>query len=819
VLTTSPTESEAQLSFVALRDLIGDAFDRVADTLPPPQRRALAVALLLEDPGPVPPDAGAVAAGFLGTLRSLAAAEPVALAVDDIQWLDDASATALAFAARRLRDEPVSLLLAQRSSLEGERRQGELERAVLGETVVRIAIGPLSVGALHLLVRSRLEAVFPLPVMRRIHETSGGNPFYALELARALVRHEGTVAPGEPLPVPTTLRDLIRDRLAHLSADTGETLLAAAALAGPTVDLVTAACGERARAHLEEAAAANVLEIADGSVRFTHPLIASVAYSAAPAAERSGLHARLAALVEEPEERGRHVALSVTAPSEEAARVLDDAAHQARARGAPGPAADLADQALRLTPPDEPDRLASRTLDAAGLRFESGDPDGARALLESALENEQAGPARAELLTQLARVYGFGIDVRRAATLFRDALTAMSPESPMRVDALRGLAVAQMRRLVDLREAARLAESAAVAAERTGNHHQLAEALSVHALIEALLGREEATRLIERADRLDEPSVEAAAPSEYFMRGLWGPRFHGGVLGVWHDDLEGAVMALRTARDHAVELGDESALPLILRWLATAELLLGRWAPAVELTREAEELAVQTGQRSQQAVVTALRAHVLAHQGRATEARETALEGLRLSDASGSMFGTLHARSALGLLEMSLEDYEAAHEQLAPLVEHVEAAGVREPGATRFFPDEIEALVSLGRLDEAEAILDRLERRATRLRRVSALAAAGRCRGLLEAARGRTPDGIAACEGALVQHDLLPMPFERARTMLTLGTFSGARSGRPPPARPSKPRSSRSRSSVPSSGRGVPTPSSRESVGAGRPTG
>jgi DNA-binding CsgD family transcriptional regulator len=102
-------------------------------------------------------------------------------------------------------------------------------------------------------------------------------------------------------------------------------------------------------------------------------------------------------------------------------------------------------------------------------------------------------------------------------------------------------------------------------------------------------------------------------------------------------------------------------------------------------------------------------------------------------------------------------------------VERMEAAGIREPGAVRFVPDEIEALITLGRLEDAEKLLTRLERRARRLKRSSALAAAARCRALLAAARGDVAFALSTLDRALAEHDRVPMPFEQSRTLLVLG--------------------------------------------------
>ena len=133
------------------------------------------------------------------------------------------------------------------------------------------------------------------------------------------------------------------------------------------------------------------------------------------------------------------------------------------------------------------------------------------------------------------------------------------------------------------------------------------------------------------------------------------------------------------------------------------------------------------------------------------------------------MIATILASSALGVLELSLGRPEATHHVLGPLVRRLEEGGVREPGSARFIADEIEALIALGSLEEAEAILDRLELRSTQLDRASALAAGSRCRGLLHASRGDLPAALEALELALAEHQRLPIPFEQARTLLALG--------------------------------------------------
>src|SRR5262249_54085187 len=162
-----------------------------------------------------------------------------------------------------------------------------------------------------------------------------------LELGRALVAQDTPIA-GDALPLPATLQELLRKRLADLAPEAREVMLTASALSRPTVALITSAAGDPiAAAGLDSATAAGILELQDERVAFTHPLLASVVYAEAPASEARALHARLAEIVDDPDERARHLALAATGPDRQVAAALDAAARRARARGAPQSAAEL----------------------------------------------------------------------------------------------------------------------------------------------------------------------------------------------------------------------------------------------------------------------------------------------------------------------------------------------------------------------------------------------------------------------------------------------------------------------------------------------
>ena len=347
VLSCRGSSAEAQLSFVALGDLLGDALDEVLPALPGPQAKALAVALLLEDSRGSPPDQRAIALAFVGALRLLARSQPVAVAVDDLQWLDRPSALVLDFALRRLRAEAVAFLLTLRQH-DGAPTPLELERAVGPERLTQLPVGPLSLGALHRLLSERLEMVLSRPKLRRLRELSGGNPLFALELGRAF--HRGAIRLEAAEPLPGTLVSIVRDRLMLLPRDTRDALLAAAAVSQPTVELVDRAVGGGAADRLAPAFDGHVIELDRERIRFTHPLLASGIYAEASTSDRRELHRRLAELLPDPEERARHLALGSEGPDADVATALDRAAQQAHVRGALPAAAELSELARRLTP-------------------------------------------------------------------------------------------------------------------------------------------------------------------------------------------------------------------------------------------------------------------------------------------------------------------------------------------------------------------------------------------------------------------------------------------------------------------------------------
>jgi DNA-binding CsgD family transcriptional regulator len=766
VLSTRPSGADARLAFAGLADLLEDPLDDVLLDLPAPQRRALRIALLLDEPKGTPPDERAVAAAFLASLRILAHEAPVVVGVDDLQWLDPASASVLAFAFRRLDAEPISLLASVRVAPE-EEEPAELARA-FDDTLTRLPLGPLSVGGIFELLRSRFDLKLSRPTLQRVHETAEGNPFFALELGRALRDASVDPAPGEPLPVPGRLTDVVEQRLARLSPSASETLLVAVSLARPTVPAVEAACGkDQAERDLGEAIAADVLELDGDLLHPTHPLLASIHYASASPWERQAVHARLAETAENTEERARHLALSVDGQDENAAAALEEAAERARRRGATAAAAELAYGALAATPADAPEAAHRRRLAAAEYGYASGGTARAIALLEAALAQTPPGQPRAELLWTLGSIKFEGVDTRLGIDTFREALAEVPDDSPLRVRILESLSQSGGAKKAGFADSEAYAREAAAAAEGLGDTATLARALARIESLRLMQGKAVAHDVFERAVALEESlgGLEVDyGPTALYARSLYQ-------VGINNRARE----LLETLCERGRERGDV-AVNVPIYQLAMLEYVEGNWDRAEELARESHDLGVQSGREAAEARGLHTLAFVEAGRGNVEAARRAAEDALVITEGRGWKLVLLGPsggpRGALALLEISLENYEAAYQTIMPAVETYHRLGA--PFIEQEF-DAVEVLAALGRHEEARAILavGEDEANATDLPWIRMLA--GRARGLLAAAEGDLDAAETALQEAVDAGRTAGGPLELGRCMLALGSVQRRR--------------------------------------------
>jgi DNA-binding CsgD family transcriptional regulator len=752
VLSARPGGAEVQLAFAGLSDLLHDALDDVLPALPPPQRRALEVALLLTDADGKPPDQRAVSAAFLGALRALAIESPVVVAIDDLQWVDRASAFVLAFVARRLDSAPVGLLATVRVSPDVT-APADVAEAIAAQ-LTRLPLGSMSISAVYELCRTRLDFPLRRPVLLRVHETSGGRPFLALELARALRNADHEVAPAEPLPVPKDLRELLLARLTRLSESTRETLLYAAALSQPTLELLGRAIAQHALEDVRQAADAGIAELDGSRVRFTHPLLASVHYESAPPSQRRTAHGRLAEVTVDREERARHLALASDGPDEQVASALDEAVAAAEARGAVPAAAELAVKAVLLTPEANGERLHRRRLEAARLEFAAGDRDTARGLLEEALASAHPGDQRAETLLELGMISSWE-ELGAGLALLREAAAEPTSDARLRTSILIRLAPREGYSGAGYDRAIQIAQEAVGLAEGGHDDAVLANALATLGYVELLRGRAFPHAVMQRAEMLEAAlGLTVDGPTELYAEMLACCYEHAAAC----ERLERLVALGR-------EIGDTGVCRPLFR-LAYSEWDRGNWDRAWSLGLEAQEIAAQSGRETTAPLGEVVLALVEALRGDIEAGRARALAALEATDRAGRHSGG--PRGALALIELSRERYGDAYELMEPYYERVEGRGAELPGTED--SNAVEALAGLGRLDEARTRLEPLESYARRLGQPWALAAAARSRGYIAAEAGDLASAETELEEAVATGAKAELPLELARSLLAFGS-------------------------------------------------
>jgi DNA-binding CsgD family transcriptional regulator len=740
ILEARPAESEAKLSFAGLADLLSSVPVAVLDAIPAVQRQALEVALLRAQAAR-PPDRRLLGTALLSVVRVLAAERGVVLAIDDFQWLDPPSAAAVEFALRRLPGEPVRTFVAVRAGEAGQARLSGLEH---DGALIRLELGPLSVASLHRILSMQLGHAFPRPTLVRIGQASGGNPLYALEIGRLLGRDVNAAR----IPVPESLQSLVTSRARSLPRRTQEALLRSAALAHPDLSLVDA----RALAPAEEAGLVRVR--ADERIEFVHPLYASAVYSSAALDRRRASHRALAEVVQDPEERARHLALGCDRPDERVAQEVEAAARGARLRGAPDSAAELTGLAIRLLPEGSASTDALR-LDLAEHLYLASDFQGAANVVEQLRSDLAPGDLRARALLVLAEIDYWRKGESAATALAEEALRdARDPLLQARCQAV----IAMYAGTVDLPRAAAAARAALELLEGLPEAEPglVAAALSARVRADLFLGEGFDAGAAEQALELERGSPSAAVDERVVFK-----------LGQWLryvDDLDGARAHLLQSEQAAQDEGDESSLANILLNRMIVETWAGDWAEAETLAARMADAFAQQGVGVESEGGGPWRAYVDAHLGRIDAVRAA----FARAESEEPIVAMIWNR-CVGLAALAVGEAAEADSHLSQALAELDRVAFREPAVWRVDGDAIEAVVAVGDLDRAESLTVRFEERAARSGIPWSLAVSARCRGVLLAAQGELEGAAGALARALTEHERCAMPFERARTLLIHG--------------------------------------------------
>jgi DNA-binding CsgD family transcriptional regulator len=713
--------------------------------VPAPQLRALEVALLRAEPGGARAESGAIAFGFLNSLRALADHDALLVAVDDVQWLDSPSADALAFAARRLEESPVRFLLARRPGT-----ASALERA-FESRLDRLAVGPLTLGAIRRLLSERLGLVLPRRLLRRIVDTTLGNALFALEVGRMLVER-GLPAIGEELPVPDAVDDLLGRRVARLPAPARRLLLAVALSADLSTSQLAAIADE---AILEDAVDAGLLVVDRDRVRASHPLLAAAARKRSRARARRGLHLELAGVVADGELRARHLALAAAGPDEALATTVAAAAAGAAARGARQEAVELAEHALRLTPPDHQART-DRLLALGDYLVAAGEPQRVTELLAPQLETLPAGAARVRAcLILVAGLFRTNDELRGR---LERALRESGDDPVLRAAVLAELTLNDVSiEVARIRRAEVTALEAAEVTRRAGLDEDERWALFALGLARILRGRpidDVRTRFQQVSAAVFEVG---SSPERLVAKQL-----------LWRGELERARSLLTGLFAVAEERGEAWSYAWLRLDLCELELRAGRWEEAARMLDEWAESTDREAMPWPQH--ERCRALLASGEGRSEEAERWAGEAVARATAIGGRWDLLEALRARGLTALLAHEPARAAESLRVVWQHTEREGIDEPGAFPVASALVEALAELGELDEARTITDRLRRSAAEQEHPWGLATAACCDALVRlGSRTDEEEAAAGLAAAAAAYGELGLRFDRARTLLLLG--------------------------------------------------
>ena len=744
VLAARGVESESELPFAALHQLIRPALDRL-DALPAPQAGALRSALGLGETAGQ--ERFLVFSACLSLLAELAERRPVLCLVDDAHWLDAASSDALQFVARRLHAEGIVLLFAAR---EGEVRSFE------AADVPSLLLTGLDAKAAEVLLKRGGVEVAP-SVRERLLAQTQGNALALVELPLALT--DGQLSGQDPLPeaLPMTrqLENVFHDRVRRLSDETRLILLVAAADDSEDVVLVGRA-GERlhiASSALDAAEHAQLISIHGTRLEFRHTLVRSAVYGAATSSEQRTVHQALAdALTDDAEQADRrawHLASAALEHDTDVVRALDEAAERAEERGGHVAAAKALKRAAELTA-DSASRGRFLVRAASNLSLAGRDEE-ALTLANKAGLLVTEPTLRAELA-----------HVRELA-----AVRCGRPRDvvPVLVDAAREIAP------IDPGKAIQLLVDAADAVWQEGDRAGYLDITALSATVVPPAGDETSTLFARslagfaamingdtsEGVRLLTDVVAWGAGADEPRHVIWAS--YGAQ---WLGDEERFGALTDRAAAMARERGEFGILADTLGMRAGQLALRQQFDEASVAASEAVQLAREIKADNLELYPLAALAIVSAVRGRDEEARRQAENVLEHATANGLRLRASMAVYALALVDLGRGRWVEALERLDSLERG--ASGALDPIVGPIFPDRIEAAVRAARPQEARAALALFEAWIGYSGAPSAQPRLAACRALLA-------EGDKATEHfeEAIQLDVEARPFDFARIQLLYG--------------------------------------------------
>lgn len=708
------------------------------------------------------PDPLLVGARLLDILGNLQDDAPVVLIVEDLHWGDAPSMKAIAFALRRLQVDRVLAVMTVRDDAKSALPPGLVRLLDSGGTHVLRLMG-LVAPELAELATALGAGTLPATAAQRLVDHTGGNPLHLRALLDELAPE--VLCDEADLPAPRSFATLVLKRLASCAPVT-ERLVVACAVLGMRVPLAQAArlaAAEDPLAGVEEAVASGLLvaltAVPVQEIAFVHPLVRAAVYHDLGAARRAQLHLAAAELVDDEAATLRHqVAGAAGEDAELATRVAGFARRQARS-GAWATAVTGLRSAARLTSNRE--RRERLLLEATDCLMLSGDLNDIRDARSLADEVASFGDSawRNYVRGRLALTSGRHAE---AESLFiaawKTARTGLDPELTARSAAQVAFLCTDEVRSEDAVRWARRALEAAPAGT----------AATAHVLATLVVNLFAAGRAEEGLALVASLPNEPVEPTPEEVDGLLGRA----MVRMWTDDQAGARSDFVAVVAACRLRGPFYTRAIALRYLGQSEYRSGHWDDA----RVHGELAVSDIEDANlvwmHAFCHAEASFIPSAQGDFESAQahcRAAVNAARMLDNVAATTWAAMGEARLGQARGRLDLVANALEPVANLA--TQHPAIDEPGIQPWRELWAEALVSLGRLDEAESALERAEALAIQRRRRSSLVSTARARAVLEAARGCPAEADAAFGRGLVHAEGLAQPFETALLRDAYGRF------------------------------------------------